>query len=161
MKLEITERMSKRLRSLIETRGGFKERLYLFFARNLLKEWNKEAGSERWWRKGSVLVPFKGVGHFKVSTRLMAVVPDRLTVRSGRLIRAARGKQGGVGRVAVNEKGFEVVKGVQGIPYAARQEYQKGGARSYVRRAAKYMLDHVAAVLWKKSIREAVNAESG
>lgn len=154
----VTYTMSRKLQDLIATRGGFKERLFRMFGLNLLKAWHREAGSEKFWRKGSVSVAYRGVGRFKVSTRLLRAVPDRLTVRSGRLIRASRGGVGGYGSVVVSETGVEVVKGIRGIPYAARQEYQKGGARSYVRRSAKWMLDNLAQGIWKKSIREAIKA---
>lgn len=166
MILNFRWQMSRRLKYLIASRGGFIERLMRILGLKILKAWNKEAASSRRWRSGNIYVPFKGSGRFKVHTRLMAPLPDRLTVRTGRLRRAARGGvggsgldasgAGGFGLVSVHKDGFVVTKGTRGVPYAARQEYQKAGARSYIRRGLSYVLRNSLKTIWRGSVKEAM-----
>lgn len=156
MILDFRWQMSRRLKHLIASRGGFIERLMRILGLKILKAWDKEASSSRWWRRGNVIVPFKGSGRYKIHSRVMAPLPDRLTVRSGRLIRAARGGVGGYGSVTVKEKGFKVTKGTRGVPYAARQEYQKAGDRSYIRRGISYVVENLLDSLWRGSVKEAM-----
>jgi len=105
------------------------------FGKIFLIEWRKTSGSSAYWAGKSKTRPPE---------------PTRLTSRSGRL-RASitRVNADNISKVTVSETDVLVEHGSR-VPYAARQEYQKGGARSYLRRSLKWLIDN--------RIQEFVNA---
>ena len=136
--------VSSRLQKLLD--GSFMQRFFLLFGNLFLDEWQKQAASGKYWIGGAAKVlPRKSK---------TAPHPTMLTVRTG-VLRGSlqKGATDSIRNVTVGEDSFKMSLGSR-VVYAARQEYQKGGARSYVRRAFEWMKINKVETIKKKVIKE-------
>lgn len=157
MKINADIKMSKRLKALLQV-GAFVRRIYQRLGEAILKDWDQSSRSERYWRRGIVgSVEFKGGGRFPIRARHLPAIPDRLTVRTGRLIGAMRPIGAGYfGEVQVRDNGFDVLKGVRGIRYAAVHEFKNQGQRSYLRRALHWVIQYTLKKRFRQSVSRAM-----
>lgn len=117
--------LSKRFENLVGV--GFTQKLLKAFGDIWLREWRKTSASSTYWASRSLKRPPE---------------QSRLTPRTGRL-RASISRVGGdnISRVRVQNDSAMITHGSR-VPYAARQEYQNRGQRSYLRRSLHWMLDN-------------------
>lgn len=144
--IKLTVKKSKRLEQMM-TNDTRLMRLYRELALRFSKAWNKEAGSEREWVKtgGARTGNF---GFVKVKPH-----PTKLTVRSGRLIAAATGKNEQQENITTRPTGFEITKRLS-VPYANRQERQLGGQRAYMFPSGEYVRERLGEKILQDTLKE-------
>ena len=116
--IKLSVKKSKKLESLMDNETWI-QRFLRSFAEKFNKKWNQLAGSKLFWILG------------RHSKKFPPARPDILTVRSGRLVNAARGKSESFTNITVRPIGFEINKTLF-TPYANRQERWAGGARAFM-----------------------------
>lgn len=147
--IKLSVKKSKRLESLMNNETWLM-RFYRIFAEKFSKLWNKEAGSDREWVKtGGART--RNFGFVKVKPH-----PTKLTVRTGRLIKAAT-DQSPESKTTITTKstGFEIYRRLT-VPYANRQEKQLGAQRAYMLPSAEFVQATLAESILQKSLNEAL-----
>jgi hypothetical protein len=145
--LKITHDVSTKLRKILEP--GFLQKFFLIFGNLFLDEWQKQSASTKYWRGGGARIVGRA-SSFKA-------VASKLTVRSGTLIGSLqKGAGDSIRNVTAGENKFTMSLGSR-VVYAARQEYQNSGARSYVRRAFEWMKQNKLDKFKRQAIKETLS----
>lgn len=162
--IKLSVNKSKRLEAMMNN-STWLMRLYKLFADKFEKEWSKEAGNEKYWRRGRVdsgrLRSIKNEGSIVgyraifTSAKNLPPHPTKLTVRSGRLIASAVGKAESIKNVTIRQDGWEITRGST-VPYANRQERQLNGQRAFLFPAGQYVMEQLGEKLLQKSLNEAL-----
>lgn len=133
--------------------GSFLSQYLLQFGHLFLDEWEKESQSTDYWRKGA-FTQTRNFGKVSIAKPL----PNKLTERTGVLIESQKQQsQMGINNVKLSGTTLTVTKGSR-VVYAARQEYQLGGARSYVRRSLAKLLSTRMEIIKKRAMKKTIGA---